>query len=57
MSGNVIYPEWTTNPKLDVPWESVRDFVFSFGYNPDDTKELDEFIYKAFDLIVTEDNQ
>jgi hypothetical protein len=57
MSDNVIYYEWTTNPKLDVPWESVRDFVFSFGYNPDDTEELNEFIYKAFDLIVTEDDQ
>ena len=57
MSGNVIYYEWTTNPKLDVPWESVRDFVFSFGYNPDDTEELNEFIYKAFDIIVNEDDQ
>lgn len=57
MSDNVIYYEWTTTPKLDVPWEAVRDFVFSFGYNPDDTEELNEFIYKAFNLIVNEDDQ
>jgi hypothetical protein len=67
MSSNVIYIDWIAddrwtdeeaieaNPKLDVPLEAVRDFVFSFGYDPDDDEELNEFIYKAFNLIVTED--
>ena len=57
MSDNVIYYEWTTNSKVHVPWNDVRNFVFSFGYNPDDTEELNEFIYKAFNLIVNEDDQ
>jgi hypothetical protein len=37
---------------LKVPWDAVRDFVFSFNYNPDDFDELVEFIYEAFDVEV-----
>ena len=56
MSDNVIYPEWSPNSKVHVPWDDVRDFVFYYGYDPDNTKELNEFIYKAFNIIVNEDD-
>ena len=55
MSNNVIHIDWIASPKLDIPLEAVRNFIFSFGYDPDNTEELNEFIYKAYDLIVTED--
>ena len=55
MTDNIIRIDFTNKEetkRLAVPWDSVRNFVFSFGYNPDDTEELNEFIYQAFDLIV-----
>jgi hypothetical protein len=57
MSNNVIHIDWIASPKLDVPVEAVRNFVFSFGYDPDDPEELNEFIYQAFDITVDEDDQ
>lgn len=58
MPDNIIHIDFcqTSEPKrLTIPWETVREFIFSFGYDPDDKEDLNEFIYQAFDIIV-EDN-
>jgi hypothetical protein len=58
MPDNIIHVDFSkpSEPeRLEVPWDAVRNFVFSFGYNPDDKKDLYEFIYQAFDIIVQDD--
>ena len=58
MPDNVIHVDFSrpSEPeRVTVPWDAVRDFVFSLGYNPDDKKDLYEFIYQAFDIIVQDD--
>tara|TARA_R110000744_G_scaffold290845_1_gene401557 strand:+ start:34 stop:216 length:183 start_codon:yes stop_codon:yes gene_type:complete len=55
MPDNIIHVDFSrpTEPeRLKVPWDAVRDFVFSFNYNPDDFDELVEFIYEAFNVEV-----
>tara|TARA_R100000963_G_scaffold34886_1_gene30060 strand:- start:2134 stop:2316 length:183 start_codon:yes stop_codon:yes gene_type:complete len=58
MPDNIIHVDFSKPSKperLEVPWDAVRNFVFSFGYNPDDKKDLYKFIYQAFDIIVQDD--
>lgn len=60
MTNNVIRVDFgppSESTRLTVPWETVRDFVYSFGYDPDNTEDLYEFIYQAFNIIVEDDEQ
>jgi len=57
MTNNIIYVNFKPEEKperITIPWDAVRNFVFSFNYNPDDFDELVEFIYEAFNVVVVD---